>query len=123
MLLPSRRQRTSLLVLSTRSWWDTAVWLKPSSCAHIPDAQLGLEQRVQDADAGGISEHLEQLRQIVQHFVRRHVLGHLPDHLGVDAGIQFRKRPSGFAHMDLIFFHMNICSYDILFISKCQAVL
>ena len=43
----------------------------------VAHAQLRFEQGVQDLDAGGVAEDLEQLGQIVQLLV----VGHFPEHL------------------------------------------
>ena len=40
---------------------------------NVLHAQLIVVQGVQDLDAGGVAEHPEQVGQLVQHFVIRHV--------------------------------------------------
>ena len=92
---------------------------------NIAHAAFALHQRVEDLDARGVREHLEEIRQFVEQFVFRHGLEEAfgggcfwPERaaLGMRAlqdGFRFFKDLVRFAHVrsfGLMYKHMNNCS-------------
>ena len=62
MVLPSRRFFTRSICFSTLSWWEIADWDMPSTMA------------MSDLQARAVPEHLEELRQVQQLLLGRHLL-------------------------------------------------
>ena len=86
---------------SSRSWCDTADWLRPQHRGEIAHAQLAVRQGIENAHAGRIAERAERVGQAL-HGVRRYQLGaDLPDAGEVDLD----------EVANFIFEHMSKCSY------------
>ena len=77
---------------------------------NVAHAHLRLEQHVQNAYPGGVPEHLEQLRKVVQPLLVRHLRLHTIQDLRVGAHLLADLRILSSGHTVLLK-HMNICSY------------